>query len=208
MKKLLISILLLSISLYAGNISGFVVDENSGETIIGVNVLLEGTDNGAATNIDGFFIIRNVLPGNHQLIFSHISYLKKNKNIEMFNKNMLLENVHLKPTSIETEAIEVTGRRSTIIEKDLDISSFEVDPVILLEVPQMNKDVFRLMKFSPSVSISDPASPQFHVRGSDPGENLVQLDGMTIYNPQHFMAILKCWLVVLMQNMVEGMLQF
>jgi outer membrane receptor protein involved in Fe transport len=31
-------------------------------------------------------------------------------------------------------------------------------------------------------------SPQYYVRGSDPGENLVQMDGMTIYNPQHFMG--------------------
>ncbi len=188
MKKI-ISLLLLCFNItFAYNISGYVMDKSSGETIIGVNIMVKDSNNGTATNNDGFFIIRNLNVGEITLQFSHISYKIFKKTITLSNKNIFLGNIPLETTSIETEAIEVTGKRSTIIEKDLDIASFEVDPIILFEVPQMNKDVFKLMKFSPSVTISDPASPQFHVRGSDPGENLVQLDGMTVYNPQHFMA--------------------
>ncbi|MBN2281592.1 MAG: TonB-dependent receptor [Candidatus Marinimicrobia bacterium] len=188
MKKLLISLILLISLSRASNVSGYVIDQSSGETIIGVNIMVKGTGKGTATDNDGFFILRNLAPGKTMLVFSHISYEPKELEIAVANKNLLVPAIELKTTTIETEAIEVTGRRNSIIEKDLDISSFEVDPIILFEVPQMNKDVFKLMKFLPSVTISDPASPQFHVRGSDPGENLVQLDGMTIYNPQHFMA--------------------
>ena len=188
MKNILVFLFLSFNCLFAYNISGYVIDKNSGETIIGVNILVENSNNGTATNTDGFFILRNLKSGTTSLVFSHISYKKTKLKIDIINKNLLLNNVELETASIETEAIEVIGKRNSIIEKDLDISSFEVDPIILFEVPQMNKDVFKLMKFSPSVTISDPTSPQFHVRGSDPGENLVQLDGMTIYNPQHFMA--------------------
>ena len=46
-----------------GKISGTVIDAQTGEPIIGANVVLEGTSQGSATDIDGFFMIVNVQPG-------------------------------------------------------------------------------------------------------------------------------------------------
>ncbi|MBN2602257.1 MAG: TonB-dependent receptor [Candidatus Marinimicrobia bacterium] len=191
MKRLFVfSVLLLLIvsPLWAGNISGYVVDQETGETIIGVNVMVEGNGQGAATDVKGFFIIRNLVEGQHTLRFSHIAYREYFGNYLMSGTDIFIPEIALTPHSIETEAVEVLGQRGSIIQKDMDISSFEVDPIVLTEIPQLSKDVFQLMKLSPSVTISDPFSPQYYVRGSDPGENLVQLDGMTIYNPQHFMG--------------------
>jgi len=54
----LLLLLLPLLPLMAGDVSGIVVDAKTGESIPGVNVILTGTDRGAATNIDGFFIIR------------------------------------------------------------------------------------------------------------------------------------------------------
>lgn len=186
--RLVMIALVLIIPLAAGNISGFVTDVETGETIIGVNVIVVGTGQGAATDVKGFFIIRNLDDGLHRLRFSHIAYEELTKEVVLEGRDLHLPQVALKPRTIRAEAVEVLGQRGTIIKKDMDISSFSVDPIVLTEIPQMSKDVFKLVKLSPSVTISDPYSPQYYVRGSDPGENLVQLDGMTIYNPQHFMG--------------------
>lgn len=180
-------ILLVPGMLFALDISGFVHDDQSGESIIGVNVFLLETGQGAATDLHGFFIVRSVPAGSLALTFSHIAYEDAVLMIEVSSQNHFIQSVSLEPHAIDTKAIEVVGQRSTII-KDMDISSFQVDPVMLTEIPQLNKDVFKLVQFSPSVTTSDPMSPQYYVRGSDPGENLVQIDGMTIYNPQHFMG--------------------
>nr|MBP7461949.1 TonB-dependent receptor plug domain-containing protein [Candidatus Delongbacteria bacterium] len=51
-----------------------------------------------------------------------------------------------------------------------------------------HNDVFKAVKFLPGVESVDPISPLYAVRGSDPGENLVLLDGVTIYNPYHFIT--------------------
>ncbi len=174
--------------LQGADVSGYVVDGSTGETIIGVNVFIQDLNKGSATNLDGFFIIRDLQPGPRELIFSHIAYQDTVKLIQIGMINEFLGRVPLIPQTINTEAVEITANRSSIIQKDLDIASFEVDPVVLTEIPQLNKDVFKLVQYSPSVTVSDAFSPQYYVRGSDPGENLVQLDGMTIYNPQHFMA--------------------
>jgi len=190
MKRLVVILMLylLAMPLLAGNISGYAVDRETGETIIGVNVMVADNGQGAATDVRGFFIIRNLKDGQHTLRFSHIAYKEYSGTYTLSGKDIFLPEVMLEPHSIQTEAVEVFGQRGSIIQKDMDISSFEVDPIVLMEIPQLSKDVFQLMKLSPSVTISDPFSPQYYVRGSDPGENLVQLDGMTIYNPQHFMG--------------------
>ncbi len=190
MKRIIHILLLMFLAspLTAVNISGYVVDQETGETIIGVNVMVEGNGQGAATDVKGFFIIRNLEEGQHSLRFSHIAYKPLIQTYTLFRKDLHLGEIPLEPQSIQTEAVEVLGQRGSIIQKDMDIASFEMDPIILTEIPQLGKDVFQMVKLSPSVTVSDPFSPQYYVRGSDPGENLVQLDGMTIYNPQHFMG--------------------
>jgi len=184
--RLIIFLLIMS-SLQAADISGFVHDAQTGESIIGVNVFIKETGRGAATDIEGFFILRKGGEGSVDLSFSHIAYEDTTLHLELGSQNHFISSVTLRPHAIDTKAIEIVGKRSGIV-KDMDISSIQVDPVILNEIPQLNKDVFNFLKFSPSVTTSDPMSPQYYVRGSDPGENLVQLDGMTIYNPQHFMG--------------------
>ena len=63
MKKLIL-ILMLSVHLLdAANVSGYVADQESGETIIGVNVMVTGTDLGAATDRNGFFTIAGIPTG-------------------------------------------------------------------------------------------------------------------------------------------------
>ncbi len=171
--------------LISATISGYVADAETGETIIGVNVIVEGTELGASTDLNGFFVVGGIPAGEVAIKFSHIAYEERIETMTIGSADRLLETVMLTPTTLEAEAIEVVANRGNIIKKETDISSFEVDPVVLREVPQLGKDVFQLVKFSPSVTIADEFSPLYNVRGSDPSENLVQLDGMTIYNPQH-----------------------
>lgn len=186
--RLLIAILATTTQLLGSNISGYVADKSSGETIIGVNVLVVGTGLGAVTDATGFFKISGLSSETYTLRFTHIAYEPFEKPVELQGVDQFIGTVSLEPTIIEMDAVEVTASGSNLIKKDTDIASFEVNPIVLREVPQLGRDVFRLVTYSPSVTISDPFSPLYSVRGSDPGENLIQLDGMTIYNPQHTLS--------------------
>jgi len=59
-----------------GSISGLVLDKESGEAIIGANVMIENTNIGAATDLEGKFRIENVEVGKYNLVISYISYSK------------------------------------------------------------------------------------------------------------------------------------
>ena len=58
----------------SGKISGKVVDGNTGEALPFVNVMVEGTTQGAASDIDGYFSIIGLGPGNYNVKASAIGY--------------------------------------------------------------------------------------------------------------------------------------
>ena len=68
----IIFLLALSMSLFAqttGKITGTIKDASTGEPLIGVNVVLEDTYMGAASDVDGSFFILNVPPGKYTIKF-------------------------------------------------------------------------------------------------------------------------------------------
>jgi outer membrane receptor protein involved in Fe transport len=56
-----------------GTIRGTIIDDATGETLIGVTVIIKGTTNGGITDFDGNFEI-SVEPGAHDITASYVSY--------------------------------------------------------------------------------------------------------------------------------------
>ena len=125
MKRIWIILLLLSLPISAATVSGYIVDAQTGESIIGVNVFIRSTGIGDATDLDGFFVLRNVMPGEYSLTISHIAYQDSSRSITVGRANLFLGNLPLAPAPITTQAVEVTGVKNTIIQKDADIASFQ-----------------------------------------------------------------------------------
>ena len=77
-------ILSLAMSLSYGNnaiISGFVTDSASGEVLIGANVFLKETGQGMAADLNGYYIIQNIVPGTYTIMTSYVGFdLFKKKN--------------------------------------------------------------------------------------------------------------------------------
>jgi hypothetical protein len=105
----------------AGSISGKVIDSNTGESIIGANLILENTNFGAATDIDGNYEIRNIPAGKYSLLVSFLSYSKTRiDNIEIISNKVTLINISLKPEAIELgEEVLVLGELSNQYEAAL-----------------------------------------------------------------------------------------
>ncbi len=57
-----------------GRIIGRVTDAQTGEALAGVNVIVEGTELGSATDADGRYLITNVPPRKHNVTASYIGY--------------------------------------------------------------------------------------------------------------------------------------
>ena len=188
---LTILILLLSTTLLHAQtytISGYVIDKKTGETIIGVNVIVRGTNRGAATDLNGYFRITGLPPGKYTLDVSHIAYQLNSIEVTIQNKGLVLDDIPLQPKAIELEEIVVTGQKSEVADVEMEISHREMTPKAIRSIPASRGDVFRAVKYLPGIEGVDPISPLYSVRGGEPGSNLILLDGITIYNPYHFVS--------------------
>lgn len=58
----------------SGKIAGTVTDAETGSPLPGVNVIVEGTQQGATTNTDGYYSILNVSPGTYAVRASFVGY--------------------------------------------------------------------------------------------------------------------------------------
>ncbi len=76
---IIFGLILLSYNLYAGQtgkLAGKVVDKETGEPVIGANVIVVGTHQGAAADIDGYYYINNIPPGTYEVSYSAVGYRK------------------------------------------------------------------------------------------------------------------------------------
>jgi len=192
MRRLSIILFALFISnpMWAGKhtVSGYVIDSSTGETIIGVNVVVQGTNRGAASDGNGFFVIPGLEPGAYTLDFMHIAFEKKSLLIKLVDKSIILHDVALKPTVIELQDVSIVAEKSELADLKIETGHRAITAEAIRRIPTSRNDVFRAIKYLPGIEGIDPLSPLYVVRGSDMGENLILLDGVPIYNPYHFVS--------------------
>ncbi len=97
-----------SLAQQKGIIAGKVVDSQTGEAIVGANVIIENTNIGSATDLEGNFKISNVDAGRFNLIVSYISYSKTIlKDVEVNENKTTWLRIALKPDVIQMSEIVV-----------------------------------------------------------------------------------------------------
>lgn len=68
------------------SLSGNVIDEVSGEALVGVEVKVDGSDLKTYTDFDGHFVIDNLKAGDCKLVASYTSYNKNEKSFQINSK--------------------------------------------------------------------------------------------------------------------------
>lgn len=117
---LLLFFLLQNLVAQSGRIAGKIIDYETGEPLIGCNVIIEGTSIGAAADIDGNYVIQSVPVGRYNLIFSSIGYSKtKIENVEIINDKVSVINVSLRIESIKTDEVIVQAKAENFYEAAL-----------------------------------------------------------------------------------------
>ncbi len=94
---------------YPGSISGTVIDQTTKEPIMAANVYISNTTWGSATDADGYYQIRSVPPGLHELVVTIVGYHYESKMILVEQEGDVRQDFSLKPLIYETESTEVLG---------------------------------------------------------------------------------------------------
>lgn len=166
----------------SGKIRGKVISQDTNEPLIGANVLIVGTNQGAATGIDGNYIIINVRPGVYSVRFGFVGYQTKViENVIVNSDQTTTLNVTLEPTTLIGQEVVVIAKRPVVeFNQTSTVVSINKDDIKALPVQNL-KDIVNLQ-----AGVIDG-----HFRGGRLGEVQYQIDGVSITNPYNNSSILE-----------------
>ncbi len=184
-----------------GSVRGFVYEEKSGEPVIFTNVYLEGTTYGAATDVNGFYNITKITPGNYKLTVAYVGYEKLIVPIQITANKIINKKLYLKKTSVELEEFVVSAERQDM-HKSIHASITKVTPKQMTKLPAMGTepDLAQYLQVVPGVVFTGDQGGQLYIRGGSPIQNKVLLDGMIIYNPFHSIGFFSVFDADLIRN--------
>ncbi|HPD64700.1 MAG TPA: carboxypeptidase-like regulatory domain-containing protein [Bacteroidia bacterium] len=182
-------------------IRGFVYDKNTGEPIIFTNVYLLGTTYGSATDINGFYSISKIKPGNYTLVCSYLGYDTLKTEISIGLNAVVSKNLYLTPSAIKLGEVEITDKKIESVTQ-VQISKIKITPSEILKLPTIGStpDLAQFIQILPGVITSGDRGGQIYIRGGTPIQNKVLLDGMTIYNPFHSIGLYSVFDIDMIKN--------
>lgn len=105
---------------YSGVIKGHITDAENNEPLYNVNVYISNSLLGAATGFDGYFEIKNIPPGTHELVVSIVGYQYVSKSVWVKKGTKLKLDFKLTPLIYETETIHVEAENADEWKSDLE----------------------------------------------------------------------------------------
>lgn len=168
-----------------GIIRGNIFDSTTGEPIIYGTVVLEGTDFGMNTNLEGFFSFIDVPAGTYNLIITYVGFENYEEEITIENNKILYRNIELSPSSVQLSTFNISGRKSKA-RTEVTVSQLSVSASELKALPAAgDPDIAQYLPVLPGVISTGDQGGQIYIRGGAPIQNLMLLDGVPIINPFH-----------------------
>jgi len=164
-------------------ISGYVVDENSGEAVINTNVYDLRTKQGTITNDYGFYSL-TLVSDTVELSVSFVGY-QSYSYLFFLNSDIEL-NIQLNPSILLPE-VTVTDKKSDEMVKTTQMSMIEMPMQHVKSLPVLlgESDVFKTLQLMPGIQSGSEGTSGLYVRGGGPDQNLILLDGVPVYNASH-----------------------
>ena len=163
-----------------GKIMGKVSDVSTDEGIPFANVLINGTTIGAASDVEGNFVVLNIPPGTYNVTASYIGFQKVTVKDVTVNVGFTTSlDFKLSPGEVTLEAIIVQGDRNPLIRQDLTNPTVAITSESLEILPVDN--ISDVIKLQAGVVTGDDGS--IHVRGGYGNEVAYTLNGLSLNDP-------------------------
>lgn len=206
MKKslfLLLSGLLASLGFFAQNsatFKGVVYDKANGEPVPFCNVYFKGTTIGSNTDLNGFFNITRIPPGEYNLLITSFEFDTISEKISLKAGEVLNRKFYANKGGIQLQEVEVSTRSVERTENTA-VAIQKIDPVAIAKLPSIGEpDIAQYLQVLPGVVFTGDQGGQLYIRGGLPVQNKVLLDGMIVYNPFHSIGLFSVFDNDIMKN--------
>lgn len=152
MRFILLLILSFSAFVHAstGVLSGTVTDEETGEPLPGVNVILVNTPFGTSTDQDGFFEIKGLQPASYTIRLSYIGYRTIEKTVKVSEGETTSLSFSLEESFLKIDELVVTGTRTGTYMKNAPVSTYVLHANEIEEIGA--SDVSDAIEWIPGIS--------------------------------------------------------
>lgn len=163
-------------------ISGYVLDAESREALIGATVYAPETQQGAYTNAYGFFSL-SVQDDVRQVRVSYVGY-----DPQLIDVAPGMERLTVQLSATQLAEVVVTGdsrqmRQPTVGALDIPVHIIKSAPALLGE-----SDLMKAIQLTPGVQSGTDGGSGIHIRGGGGDENMIVLDGVPVYNIDHLLG--------------------
>lgn len=170
-------------------ISGTIKDAETGETLLGANVIVVGESKGATTNEYGFYSL--TLPrGNYTLQISYLGYISQDLALDL--NNDIKRNFELQPSSNALDEVVVTSdtkNKSQVRNVLSGVNNLKVADIKQLPAFFGEPDINRAILTQPGVTSVGEGTAGFNVRGGNIDQNLTLLDEAPLYVSSHLWGL-------------------
>jgi hypothetical protein len=198
-------ILLLSIAgasiAQTGTIRGSIYEKESGEPVIFTNVYLKGTTMGAASDVNGLYVISLIPPGNYTLMVTSMGYDSLTMEVLVKADDIITKNLFLDKASVTLDEVNISAERQEA-RTETKTSVSKVTPKEITKIPSIGgqPDLAQYLQVLPGVVFTGDQGGQLYIRGGSPIQNKVLLDGMIIYNPFHSIGLFSVFDTDILRN--------
>ncbi|WP_295713550.1 TonB-dependent receptor [Mucilaginibacter sp.] len=170
-------------------ISGTIKDKASGETLPGATVgftQLPGI--GVSANTYGYYAI-SVPEGQLTLVASYAGYKTDTIKVDA-TKNTVI-NINLASGNSQLQEVVIkssTNKNSNVLTAPAGVQRLSIESIKNVPVLAGEKDILKTIQLLPGVVSAGDGRAGFYVRGGGPDQNLILLDGATVYNASHLLG--------------------
>lgn len=162
----------------SGKLRGLVTDKETGEPLIGANVVIEGTGMGTASDMNGSYLVLAVPPGVYTVMATYIGYQTETiQNIRVSSNQTTTLDFALSTEAIRGEALVVVAERPLIQRNTTNTVRMTTSEDI---------ESLPIRGFQNIIALNAGTVRQdgtLHIRGGRGGEVAYFVDGATATNP-------------------------
>lgn len=165
-------------------ISGTIVNSQSNETLIGVNVYIPELQSGTTTNEYGFFSL-SIPKGDYTLQISYMGFQTSEEKISL--QQNLRKNISLDNSTQNLDEIVITERKNiaNIKKPEMSVNKLTIQEIKKMPAVMGETDILKSILQLPGVTNAGEGASGFNVRGGAADQNLILLDEALIYNSSH-----------------------
>ncbi|MCT8340839.1 TonB-dependent receptor [Flavobacteriaceae bacterium TK19130] len=165
-------------------LSGTVEEADTGETLIGVNILIPSLNTGTVTNEYGYYSI-SLTEGTYEVFYRSLGFATQKRTIDLSRDQTINLSLESDTEALDEVLITADAEKLNIKKPEMSVNRLSSNTIKKIPVVLGEKDVIKSLKLLPGVTGGGEGASGFNVRGGAADQNLILLDEATLFSSDH-----------------------